>query len=131
MIKLWPVMMGRRQGGMTLVEIMVALIILAIALSWLAPLIIIAMRGTRRGADLTEATTAAQDKLEEFRNRSYTYLLNNPTGQDTLSAVVRSWTITEESGHDGLLHIALDLSWQDEEGDAHQIQFVTLQARAK
>jgi len=116
---------------MTLVEIMVALVILAIALAWLAPLIVIAMRGTRRGADITEATTAGQDKLEEFRNKSYTYLLANPTGQDTLSGVVRSWNITEEPGHDGLLRIALDLSWKDEEGDGHQIQFVTLQARAK
>ena len=72
MMKLWSVMMGKGQRGLTLVEIMVALIVLAIALSWLAPLIIIAMRATRRGADLTEATTAAQDKLEEFRNKSYT-----------------------------------------------------------
>lgn len=131
MIKLRFTMMTKNRAGMTLVEVMVALIILAVALSWLAPLIIIAMRGTRRGGDLTEATTAAQDKLEEFRNRSYTYLLNNPTGQDTLGGVIRSWNVIEEPGHVGLLRIALDLSWQDEEGDAHQIEFVTLQARAK
>lgn len=124
-------MRGTGQRGMTLVEVMVALVILAIALAWLAPLIIIAMHGTRRGGDLTQATTAAQDKLEEFRNKSYTYLLDNPTGQDTLSGVVRSWTIAEEPGHEGLVRIALDLSWQDQEGDDHQIQFVTLQARAK
>lgn len=33
---------------------MVALVILAITLAWLAPLIVIAMRGTKRGDDITE-----------------------------------------------------------------------------
>jgi len=119
------------QRGMSLVEIMVAMIILAIALTWLAPLLIVAMRGTRRGGDLTQAVTLGQDKLEEFRNKSYTYLLGHSAGQDTVNDVVRSWTVTEEEGHQGLLRIALDLSWQDEKGGDHEIQFVTLQARAK
>jgi type II secretory pathway pseudopilin PulG len=116
---------------MSLVEIMVAMIILAIALTWLAPLLIVAMRGTRRGGDLTQAVTLAQDKLEDFRNKSYTYLLAHPTGQDTLHDVVRSWTVAEEAGHQGLLLITLDVSWLDEEGEDHQMQFVTKQARAK
>lgn len=130
MNKLWP-MMARGQRGMTLVEIMVAMIILAIALSWLAPLIIIAMQGTRRGGDLTQATTLAQDKLEELRSMSYASMLANPTGQDTVGNMVRSWTITEGVGQEGLVDIQVDLSWPDDAGGEHQIQFVSMRARAQ
>lgn len=119
------------QRGMTLVEIMVAMIILAIALCWLAPLIIISMRGTRRGGNLTQATTLAQDKLEEFRSTSYAAMLAHPTGQDTVGGVVRSWTVTEEPDQDGLARIVVDLSWRDDAGKEHQAQFVSLRARAQ
>jgi prepilin-type N-terminal cleavage/methylation domain-containing protein len=118
------------QKGLTLVEIMVAMIILAIALAWLAPLLVLAMRGNRFGGDLTVASTLAQDKIEELRNVSYSGLLANPAGQDTLGKMVRSWTITEEPGQDGLARIEIIVSWQDDKGKAHQAQFATLQARA-
>jgi type IV pilus assembly protein PilV len=118
------------QKGLTLVEIMVAMIILAIALAWLAPLLVIAMRGNRFGGDLTEASTLAQDKIEELRNVSYSTLLANPAGQDTVGRMVRSWTITEDIYQDGLVSIEVILSWQDDKGKDHQVQFSTMQARA-
>ena len=120
-----------KQKGMSLVEIMVAMIILAIALAWLAPLLVIAMRGNRFGGDLTEATTLAQDKLEEFRNMSYSSMLEDPVGQDTVGTAVRSWTITEEAGQEGLANIEVNVSWQDDKGQDHLVQLVTLLARAK
>jgi prepilin-type N-terminal cleavage/methylation domain-containing protein len=117
--------------GMTLVEIMVAMVLLAIALAWLAPLLVVSMRSNRLGADLTRATTVAQDKLEEFRNKSFASLLSNPIGQDTVGTIVRDWTITQEPDQSGLLRIVLLLNWQDDDGQDHQISFTTLQARAK
>jgi len=119
------------QRGMTLVEIMVAMILLAIALAWLAPLMVVSLRSNRLGADLTRATTLAQDKFEEFKNKSHNYLLSNPSGQDTVGTLVRSWTITEEAGQSDLLRIALTLDWLDQDGGDHQVAFTTLQARAK
>jgi prepilin-type N-terminal cleavage/methylation domain-containing protein len=119
------------QRGMTLVEVMVAMILLAIALAWLAPLVVVSMRSNRLGADLTRASVSAQDKLEEFKNKSYNYLLANPSGQDTVGTLVRSWTITEEPGQVDLLNIVMTLDWTDQDGDDHQVSFTTLQARAK
>ena len=119
------------QRGMTLVEIMVAMILLAIALAWLAPLMVVSLRGNRLGADLTRAATLAQDKFEELKNRSHSLLLSNPSGQDTVGTLVRSWTIAEEDGHADLLRIVLTLDWVDQEGGDHQVTFTTLQARAK
>jgi type IV pilus assembly protein PilV len=123
-------MREKSQIGMTLVEVMVAMIILAIALAWLAPVLIVSMRGNRVGADVTVATTLAQDKLEELRNESFAALVADSTGQDTVGTVVRSWTITPEEGQDGLARIEMTVSWQDDKGKDHQIQFATMQARA-
>jgi prepilin-type N-terminal cleavage/methylation domain-containing protein len=123
-------MREKRQKGMTLVEVMVAMIILAIALAWLAPLLIISMRGNRVGADVTLASTLGQDKLEELRNESFLTLMADSTGQDTVGSVVRSWTITPEDGQDGLARIEVTLRWQDDKGKDHEIEFVTMQARA-
>jgi type II secretory pathway pseudopilin PulG len=116
---------------MSLVELMVAMILLAIALAWLAPQLIIAMRGSRFGGDMTQAVTLAMDKMEEFRGTSYTALLASPTGQDTVNNVARSWSITEEAAQSGLARIVIDLSWQDDRGKDHQVQFVTMQTRAQ
>jgi type II secretory pathway pseudopilin PulG len=116
---------------MTLVEIMVAMILLAIALAWLAPMMVVSMRSNRLGADLTRAATLAQDKFEEFKNKSHNYLLSHPSGQDTVGTLIRSWTIEEDPGQDDLLRIVLTLGWMDQEGGDHQVSFTTLQARAK
>jgi len=123
-------LLGHDQKGLTLVEIMVAMIILAIALAWLAPLLVIAMRGNRFGGDLTEASTLAQDKIEEFRNVSYSTLLASPAGQDTVGKMMRNWAIAEEGGQDGLARIVITIHWQDDKGHDHQAEFVTMQARA-
>jgi prepilin-type N-terminal cleavage/methylation domain-containing protein len=121
---------GRDDKGMTLVEIMVAMIILAIALAWLAPMLVTAMRGNRLGGDLTTASTLAQDKIEELRNVSYSSLLSHPAGQDTVGKMIRNWNIAEELGQDGLARITITVSWQDDKGEDHQAQFETMQARA-
>ncbi len=117
-------------AGMTLVEVMVAMIILAIALAWLAPMLVVAMRGNRFGGDITAASTVAQDKIEELRNVSYSTLLANPTGQDTVGKMIRNWSVTEDLGQDGLARITITISWQDDKGVEHQTQFETMQARA-
>jgi hypothetical protein len=68
--------------------------------------------------------------MEELRNMGYSSLLDNPTGQDTLGAMVRNWTVTEEVGQEGLARIELALNWQDDKGKDHQIQIATMLARA-
>jgi prepilin-type N-terminal cleavage/methylation domain-containing protein len=121
---------GGGQKGLTLVEIMVAMIILAIALAWLAPMLVIAMRSNRFGGDLTAASTVAQDKIEELRNVSYSSLLANPAGQDTVGKMTRDWNVREETGQEGLARITITISWQDDKGNDHQSQFETMRARA-
>jgi Tfp pilus assembly protein PilV len=52
-------------------EILVSLVILSVALLALAGLMVTATKGSAAGCHITEATTFAQDKLEELRVASW------------------------------------------------------------
>lgn len=56
----------RGSGGFTLLEVMVAIVILAIALLGLAGLQVISVGGNSLATQITEATTLAQDQLEQL-----------------------------------------------------------------
>jgi prepilin-type N-terminal cleavage/methylation domain-containing protein len=57
----------KQERGFTLVEILVALVILSIALLALAGLMATTIRNNAAGGHLTEAATIAQDTLERLR----------------------------------------------------------------
>jgi type IV pilus modification protein PilV len=57
---------NRAQRGMTLIEVLVALSILAIAILALAPLFTISVKTNASAHQLTNANTLAREKLEEL-----------------------------------------------------------------
>jgi prepilin-type N-terminal cleavage/methylation domain-containing protein len=56
----------RREAGLTLIEVLVALSILAVALLALAPMFTTAVRSNASAYQLTNSTTLAREKLEEL-----------------------------------------------------------------
>jgi type IV pilus assembly protein PilV len=56
-----------KSDGFSLIEILIALVILSISLLALAGLMATTSRNTSFGGHITEAATFAQDRLEEFR----------------------------------------------------------------
>jgi type IV pilus assembly protein PilV len=62
---------GRPRAGLTLIEVMIALTILAVGLLTLATMQLEALRGGRSGASDTFATALAQDKMEELQRMSW------------------------------------------------------------
>jgi prepilin-type N-terminal cleavage/methylation domain-containing protein len=63
----------RRQGGFTLVEVMVALGILAFGILAIASMQTSSLGGTNLAASTTEATTRAMDRLERLMPLAYTH----------------------------------------------------------
>jgi prepilin-type N-terminal cleavage/methylation domain-containing protein len=53
--------------GFTLIEVLIALVILSFSLLALAGLMVMTTKNNSYGSHITEAVTFAQDKLEEFR----------------------------------------------------------------
>ena len=80
MIKPRAVRRRRPTAGFTLVELMVAIVVLSVGMLGLAMVLMSSMRSLRLASSRSEATAIAESKLEELRSYSMT------AGSDTLQA---------------------------------------------
>jgi type IV pilus assembly protein PilV len=115
----------RGDGGYSLIEIMVALVIFAIGVLGLAGLIPMATKSLNRGADATRAGTIAQAKMEELENASGDLALPAGTSTDTpAGGYTRTWTITPDAPVRGMTTIEVAVTWT-EGGDAQRVALST------
>ena len=61
----------KRQSGFTLIEVMIALVILAAGILALATMQIVSIRTNAFSSEMTYATMLAQSRLEQIRNMPY------------------------------------------------------------
>jgi type IV pilus assembly protein PilV len=98
--------------GFTLLEVMIALVILAVGLLGLASLQIMAIKGNSYGQQLTVASTLAQNQLEQLR-RSTGALAN---GNDTVTdqngiTYTRQWNVAANQPQSGMNTVVITISW--------------------
>ncbi len=103
-----------KSDGFTLIEILVALIILSVSLLALAGLMVTTTKNNSFGNHMTEAATLAQDKLEELRAIRWeniseglnTDQQNGSTGNN----YTRDWNVATNGS---LKTISITIRWQD------------------
>jgi type IV pilus modification protein PilV len=103
-----------RSKGFSLVEVLIALLILAISLLALAGLMMTTTRNSSFGGHMTEASTFAQDKLEQLRVSPWAGVA---TGNDTIQSstgitYTRNWTVTP-NGDGNQRWVSITLNWTD------------------
>ena len=100
--------------GFSLIEILVSLVILSIALLALAALMVTATRGNAAGCYLTEASTFAQDKLEELRVASWGSIVPGADEREGSTGInySRSWNPVANPA-DNQRWVAITVSWTD------------------
>jgi prepilin-type N-terminal cleavage/methylation domain-containing protein len=108
---------SRNRNGFTLIEILVALVILSIALLALAGLMVTTTRNNAAGGHLTEAATFAQDTLERLRVSPLTSIPTNVMIQNTCVGstgvlYIGSWTAVPNSTN-SFDKISISVSWTD------------------
>ncbi len=96
-----------------MIEVLIALVILAVSLLALAGLMGVVAKNNSYGSHLTEATTLAQDRLEELRVSRWDTI---STGSDSIrssSGITydRSWTVTNSLSN--LRTVEITIGWND------------------
>ena len=107
--------------GFTLVEVMIAIVILSVALLALGGLQIISIRGNSFGNHMTEAITLAKDLMEEMKNTEWEQIgdrSDDPLG-DSGIVYHRVCTVTEL---DNMKTVAVRVTWDN---GNHQATLVT------
>ncbi len=109
-----------KSGGFTLIETLVALLILAFALLALAGLMATTTRNNSFGGRMTEAATFAQSKLEELQAMPTDSILsgNDQTKGSGTPGIqyVRSWNVVTTTNLDEKWvkkDITLTINWTD------------------
>jgi type IV pilus assembly protein PilV len=136
----------RRNGGFSLVEVLVALAILAVGLLALALLQVTAVKGNAVASKWTIATEQAQDRLERFRHIAWDNVVSsNPAGYNLGTMTpqyanlpgaagdntvvrgtqfVRVWNVAANATN-SLKTITVWCCWRDEQQNWHSVMLVT------
>lgn len=103
-------------GGFTLIEILVAMVIFAIATLGLAMGVASIMRANQTSYFTTIATSLAQDKLEELKANpasiaSCATNCDNPVPIFDNVTFTRTWVVTEDTPVAGVKQIEVTVTW--------------------
>jgi type IV pilus assembly protein PilV len=107
--------------GFTLVEVLVAIVILSVALLALGGLQIISIRSNSFGNHMTEAITLAKDLMEEMKNTEWEHIGDRSDDPKGASGIPyhRVCTVTEL---DNIKTVAVKVTWDN---GNHQATLVT------
>ena len=89
---------NRVEAGFTLIEVMIAILLSAIAVVGLVGIYSVQTRGSSVSRHTTEAAVLAEDRMEDLRTQTAPVTGNDPVPLDALGAAggiySRSWSIT-------------------------------------
>jgi type IV pilus assembly protein PilV len=98
--------------GFTLLEVMIALVILTIGLLGLASLQVMSIKGNSYGQQMTVASTFAQNKLEELRRTTLVDgTFSDPVTDQNGIRYTRTWTVTIDSPQTGANSVVITITW--------------------
>lgn len=116
---------GAREGerGVSLIEIMVALIILGFGITMAMRTLPESNTVTTRARNVTKATNLVQQKLEQLRSLPYQDpLLSNGTHNDANNPIethfTRTWTVQEDSPYIGMKRVNVTVSFPTASADS-------------
>ncbi len=131
---------GRDQAGFTLIEIMIAVFVQAVALIGLAAVTTTTIKGNSFSKAITTATTLANDKLQDLKAKNFTGTSvdadlssgsHTDAGNPLQGIYNRNWTVADTAGGGGSIRyktITVTVSWTWQ-GLSHSVQLQTIRAR--
>ncbi len=118
------------ENGFTLLEMLIAVIIMAVGLLGMAALQGTAMMGNTFGGMNTEATALVMDKIEEYRHTPYGNIAEGTTTDSNLgtgSFYTRATTVQFHTPINDVKTVTVTVSWTSP--TPHSVSFQTLVAK--
>ncbi|MCB1215761.1 hypothetical protein KDL44_00085 [bacterium] len=104
--------------GFSLIDVMIGLVLLALALMFGLQISIASSRVTQSNMFVSSAANLAEVKIEELRNIDFDLVVDGAdTGQinelgEAGGIYSRSWTVEEDLPEDGMKQVTVFVSWQ-------------------
>jgi Tfp pilus assembly protein PilV len=120
--------------GISLLEVLVAMVILAFGVLGLAPMIVISMYGNSYSNQVSVADAIAQDRLEEIKTWTeinpvpYCQTLNDINGTFTRETLVGDAT-SDASIPNGVYRIQVNVTWTDQKQLPRSVSYFTYKAK--
>ena len=104
---------AHRHSGFTLIEIMIAMFVLAVGLLGAAGVATTVINGNALSKKITTATTLAQDKMEELKGTDYASIATDSDTQESI--YTRTWTVTSDSPAADIktIEVKVEFQWKD------------------
>lgn len=114
--------------GFTLIEVMIAILILSVGMMAMALLQVTAIRGGSFANQVTQASIYGQDKIEELKNTSYNSIISGNDAVTSANGIIynRSWTVAASLPYTSSKTISLSVSWTGPNRQVHSVQFSTI-----
>jgi type IV pilus assembly protein PilV len=120
------------QQGFTLIEVLVAIVILTMGLLGTAALTTGVIRGNHFSKNITSATAAAQSQLESVKSSGYTNAVAANFPNDTVimggMTFARSTTITAGSPATNMKTISVTVTWAEANNTSRSVNLQTILA---
>jgi len=122
--------MRRNKRGFTILEVMVAILILSIGILGLAPLFVISMYGNSFSNEMTRANLLATEKIETLKGFSNFSPIPYTETETGLEGIFTRQTRVDDSTSDasvpvGVYAIQMTVSWIDQNGIARAVNYLT------
>ena len=119
----------RKDAGFTLIEVMVAIIVLSIGVLGLAPLMVVSITGNAFSNEATRANVIAQDRIETLKNTSSFAsmpFIDSASVDNQFHYMAR----VDDQASDGTVptgvyKILVRVNWTDQAGVARRLEFFT------
>jgi len=113
-------------SGFTLIEIMIAMFVLAVGLLGAAGVATTVINGNALSKKITTATTLAQDKMEELKGTDYASIATDSDTQESI--YTRTWTVTSDSPAADIktIEVKVEFQWK---GTTHNVTLKTMVAQ--
>lgn len=112
------------ESGFTLVEVLIAVTILAFGMLGMAGLQVTSIRGNATAIHKTEASALASDKLESYQNTPYANIPEGTVTETGLGIYTRTTTVVKDAPVNDAKTVRVNVSWQ--EASARSVTFETI-----